>query len=75
MRQKSVTGSSPSGRLVKTVKASDLCDPNHFQDFNVVVHAKDSLDHDQLFIKSSGTAEGYQGLAIDHIVLNDWLII
>jgi hypothetical protein len=60
--------------LVGTVKASELNDVNQFHEFSAIVHANDSMATDQLFIKSSGTAEGYQGLAIDHIMLHDWLI-
>lgn len=59
--------------LVKTVKASDLATSNEFYKFDVTVPANDSLATDQLFIKSSGQDAAYQGLAIDHVVLNDWV--
>ena len=60
--------------LVKTVKASDLATDNHFYEFDAIVHGNDALDPDQLFIKSSGTGDTAQGLAIDHIVLQDWIV-
>ena len=60
--------------LVKTVKASDLQDANNFHQFDVVVHANDTLATDQLMIKSSGQETAFQGLAVDHIVLHDWII-
>ena len=60
--------------LVKTVKAADLATDNHFYEFSAVVHGNDALATDQLFIKSSGTDTTAQGLAIDHIVLQDWIV-
>ena len=60
--------------VVATVHASDLNDFNHFHQFEAIVHGNDSLPMDQLMIRSGGTETTSQGLAIDHIVLNEWLI-
>ena len=60
--------------VVATVKASDLTDFNQFHEFDAIVHGNDSLDHDQLMIRSGGTETTAQGLAIDHIVLQDWIV-
>ncbi len=57
--------------VVKTVHASDLADPNKFYNFSAVVHANGNMDTDQLMIRSGGTGTSSQGLAIDHIVLNE----
>lgn len=61
--------------VVKTVKASDLTDFNQFHQFEAIVHGNDSLATDQLMIRSNGTELTAQGLAIDHIVLQEWNII
>jgi hypothetical protein len=63
--------------VVATVKASDLNDFNHFHEFEVSVFGKDgdaNMEHDQLMIRSGGTEFAAQGLAIDHVVLHDWII-
>ena len=60
--------------VVATVHASDLNDFNTFHQFEAIVHGNDSLPMDQLMIRSGGTDHTAQGLAIDHIVLQDWIV-
>ena len=60
--------------VVATVHASDLNDFNTFHQFEAIVHGNDSLPMDQLMIRSGGTDTTAQGLAIDHIVLQEWIV-
>ena len=62
-------------RSRRKVNATDLKDVNHFYEFeSKVFHGNDSMATDQLMIRSGGTDTTAQGLAIDHIVLHDWII-